>query len=36
VTPTTLTAYRWEVRKLVSQKRTYIGLGASALPPVRP
>jgi ABC-2 type transport system permease protein len=34
MTPTTLTAYRWEVRKLVSQKRTYIGLGASALLPV--
>jgi ABC-2 type transport system permease protein len=34
VTPTTLTAYRWEVRKLVSQKRTYIGIGASALLPI--
>jgi ABC-2 type transport system permease protein len=34
VTPTTLTAYRWELRKLVSQKRTYIGIGASALLPV--
>ena len=32
--PTTLTAYRWELRKLVSQKRTYIGIGASALLPV--
>ena len=29
--PTALTAYRWELRKLVSQKRTYIGLGAAAL-----
>jgi ABC-2 type transport system permease protein len=34
VTPTTLTAYRWELRKLVSQKRTYIGIGAAALLPV--
>ncbi len=34
MTPTTLTAYRWEVRKLVAQKRTYIGVGASALLPV--
>ena len=32
--PTTLTAYRWEVRKLASQKRTYIGIGAAALLPV--
>lgn len=32
--PTTLTAYRWEVRKLMSQKRTYIGIGAAALLPV--
>src|SRR5437763_16885463 len=32
--PTTLTAYRWELRKLLSQKRTYIGIGASALLPV--
>jgi ABC-2 type transport system permease protein len=32
--PTTLTAYRWELRKLVSQKRTYIGIGAAALLPV--
>jgi ABC-2 type transport system permease protein len=30
----TLTAYRWELRKLVSQKRTYIGLGAAAVLPV--
>jgi ABC-2 type transport system permease protein len=32
--PTTFTAYRWELRKLLSQKRTYIGLGAAALLPV--
>ena len=29
-----MTAYRWELRKLVSQKRTYIGIGAAALLPV--
>lgn len=29
-----LVAYRWELRKLVSQKRTYIGVGAAALLPV--
>jgi ABC-2 type transport system permease protein len=29
----TLTAFRWEVRKLLSQKRTYIGVGAAALLP---
>jgi ABC-2 type transport system permease protein len=32
--PTVLTAYRWELRKLASQKRTYIGVGAAALLPV--
>jgi ABC-2 type transport system permease protein len=32
--PTALTTYRWELRKLVSQKRTYIGIGAAALLPV--
>lgn len=32
--PTTLTAYRWELRKLASQKRTYIGIGAAGLLPV--
>jgi ABC-2 type transport system permease protein len=32
--PTALTAYRWELRKLASQKRTYIGVGAAALLPV--
>ncbi len=26
--PSTLTVYRWELRKLVSQKRTYLGLRA--------
>ncbi|HTZ05636.1 MAG TPA: ABC transporter permease subunit [Gaiellaceae bacterium] len=31
--PTTFTAYRWEMRKLASQKRTYIGVGAAALLP---
>jgi ABC-2 type transport system permease protein len=31
--PSTLVAYRWELRKLVSQKRTYLGLGlVSVLP----
>jgi ABC-2 type transport system permease protein len=30
----TMTAYRWELRKLASQKRTYIGLGAAAALPV--
>jgi ABC-2 type transport system permease protein len=32
--PGALTAYRWEARKLASQKRTYIGIGAAALLPV--
>lgn len=32
--PSTLTVYRWELRKLVSQKRTYIGVGSAALLPV--
>jgi len=32
--PTVLTAYRWELRKLASQKRTYIGLGAASVLPV--
>lgn len=31
--PGTLTVYRWEIRKLIAQKRTYLGLGfAVALP----
>ncbi len=29
-----LVAYRWELRKLAAQKRTYIGLGAAAVLPV--
>src|SRR6476661_9288805 len=32
--PTFLTAYRWELRKLVSQKRTYLGLGAAFAVPL--
>jgi ABC-2 type transport system permease protein len=32
--PSTLSVYRWELRKLAAQKRTYIGLGAAALLPV--
>jgi ABC-2 type transport system permease protein len=32
--PTFLTAYRWELRKLVAQKRTYLGLGAAAAVPL--
>jgi ABC-2 type transport system permease protein len=28
------TVYRWELRKLVAQKRTYLGLGAAALVPI--
>jgi ABC-2 type transport system permease protein len=32
--PSTLTVYRWELRKLVSQKRTYLGLGLAALLPL--
>jgi len=31
--PSTLTAYRWEVRKLLAEKRSYIGIGAAALLP---
>ncbi|MGI8421122.1 MAG: ABC transporter permease [Gaiellaceae bacterium] len=30
----TLGVYRWELRKLVAQKRTYLGLGAAALVPI--
>jgi ABC-2 type transport system permease protein len=29
-----LVAYRWEVRKLLAQKRTYIGIGSAALLPI--
>ncbi len=32
--PSTLTVYRWELRKLVSQKRTYLGLGLIVLLPL--
>jgi ABC-2 type transport system permease protein len=32
--PSALTAYRWELRKLRSQKRTYMGLGAVAAIPL--
>ncbi|HXB64495.1 MAG TPA: ABC transporter permease subunit [Solirubrobacteraceae bacterium] len=32
--PSTLTAYRWELRKLASQKRTYLGLGLAAILPI--
>ncbi len=32
--PGTLTIYRWELRKLRSQKRTYLGLGAAAAVPI--
>jgi ABC-2 type transport system permease protein len=32
--PNVLTVYRWELRKLRSQKRTYIGLGAAVLIPM--
>jgi ABC-2 type transport system permease protein len=34
VRPGVLTVYRWELRKLRSQKRTYLGLGAAALVPI--
>jgi ABC-2 type transport system permease protein len=32
--PGTLTIYRWELRKLRAQKRTYLGLGAAVLVPI--
>jgi ABC-2 type transport system permease protein len=32
--PALSTVYGWELRKLVAQKRTYLGLGAAALVPV--
>lgn len=34
MTPSAATVYRWELRKLRSQKRTYLGLGAAALVPL--
>jgi ABC-2 type transport system permease protein len=32
--PSTLAVYRWELRKLVSQKRTYMGLGLAIVLPL--
>jgi ABC-2 type transport system permease protein len=32
--PSTLSAYRWELRKLISQKRTYLGLGLVVVLPL--
>ena len=32
--PSTFVVYRWELRKLVSQKRTYMGLGLAVLLPL--
>jgi len=32
--PATLSVYRWELRKLVSQKRTYLGLGLAVIMPL--
>jgi ABC-2 type transport system permease protein len=32
--PSTLMVYRWELRKLVAQKRTYLGLVLAIIPPV--
>src|SRR5499427_8212442 len=32
--PGVVTVYRWELRKLVAQKRTYLGLGAAFIVPV--
>src|SRR5213075_1537654 len=34
VMPGVLTIYRWELRKLRAQKRTYLGLGAAAVVPI--
>jgi ABC-2 type transport system permease protein len=34
VTPSAATVYRWELRKLRSQKRTYLGLGAAVAVPI--
>jgi ABC-2 type transport system permease protein len=34
MSPSALTVYRWELRKLRVQKRTYLGLGAAALVPI--
>lgn len=32
--PSTITVYRWELRKMVSQKRSYVGLGLIAIVPL--
>jgi ABC-2 type transport system permease protein len=32
--PSTLAVYRWELRKLISQKRTYLGIGLGVLLPL--
>ena len=32
--PSTFTVYRWELRKLVSQKRTYLGFGLAVILPL--
>jgi ABC-2 type transport system permease protein len=32
--PSTLTVYRWELHKLISQKRTYMGLGLAVILPL--
>jgi ABC-2 type transport system permease protein len=32
--PRTLTVWRWELRKLISQKRTYLGLGLAVILPL--
>jgi ABC-2 type transport system permease protein len=32
--PSTLTVYRWELRKLIAQKRTYMGLGLAVILPL--
>ncbi|MEO8691034.1 MAG: ABC transporter permease, partial [Solirubrobacteraceae bacterium] len=32
--PSALTVYRWELRKLRFQKRTYLGLGAAVVVPL--
>jgi len=34
MTPTAMTVYRWELRKLRFQKRTYLGLGAAIAVPI--
>jgi ABC-2 type transport system permease protein len=34
VKPSVLTVYRWELRKLRAQRRTYLGLGAAAAVPI--